>query len=63
MTPPSPICPMWPTPLSMFVTGMALASGKGAELFRDKDAYTATGMRLMVVPLLSLGGDVPAPPV
>ena len=39
------------TPLSMFVTGMALASGKGAELFRDKDAYTATGMRLMVVPL------------
>lgn len=38
------------TPLSMFVTGMALASGKGAELFRDKDAYTATGMRLMVVP-------------
>ena len=41
------------TPLSMFVTGMALASGKGAELFRDKDAYTATGMRLMVVPLLT----------
>lgn len=41
------------TPLSMFVTGMALASGKGAELFRDKDAYTATGMRLIVVPLLT----------
>lgn len=41
------------TPLSMFVTGMTLASGKGTELFRDKDAYTATGMRLMVVPLLT----------
>ena len=26
---------------------------QGAELFRDKDAYTATGMRLMVVPLLT----------
>ena len=41
------------TPLSMFVTGMTLASGKGTELFRDKDAYTATGMRLIVVPLLT----------
>ena len=41
------------TPLSMFVTGMTLASGKGTERFRDKDAYTATGMRLIVVPLLT----------
>lgn len=41
------------TPLSMFVTGMALAAGKGRELFRDKDAYTATAMRLALFPLLT----------
>ena len=37
----------------MFVTGMALASGRGPSLFPGQDAYTATGMRLIVVPLLT----------
>ena len=39
--------------LDRWVTGVIRASGKGTELFRDKDAYTATGMRLIVVPLLT----------
>lgn len=40
------------TPLSMFVTGMALANAKLSEVFTDKNAYTASLMRLAVLPLL-----------
>lgn len=42
------------TPLSMFITGMALASGEGLELLKDRDAYTASLLRLFVYPLISL---------
>lgn len=41
------------TPLSMFVTGMALAAGKGAELFRDRDSYSACLMRLVLMPAIA----------
>ncbi len=40
------------TPLSMFITGMALGQSKGSTLFSDRDAWTATAMRLLVCPLL-----------
>ena len=42
------------TPLSMFITGMALAAGSGLALFKDKDAYTATFMRLIIYPLVTI---------
>ena len=41
------------TPLSMFITGMALGLSKGSALLSDRDAWTATAMRLLVCPLLA----------
>lgn len=41
------------TPLSMFVTGMSLAAGRGRELFQDRDAFTAAIVRLLVMPILT----------
>ena len=43
------------TPLSMFLIGMTLAKGKVGEAFRDRDAYSAAFMRLLVLPLLTWG--------
>lgn len=43
------------TPLSMFITGMALAGGKGLEFFKDKDAYTSSFLRLIAYPLVTVG--------
>ena len=41
------------TPLSMFITGMALGLSRGNTLLSDRDAWTATVMRLLVCPLLA----------
>lgn len=40
------------TPLSMVVTGMNLASGNPAEIFKDREVLLATGCRLIVSPLI-----------
>ncbi|MBQ7535823.1 MAG: AEC family transporter [Stomatobaculum sp.] len=42
------------TPLSMFITGMALGNSKGRELLSDKDAWSCTAVRLLASPLLML---------
>lgn len=42
------------TPLSMFITGMALAQSRAGELLSDKDAYSCTFLRLIICPLLTL---------
>ena len=41
------------TPLSMFVTGMNLAQGKVGDVVRDRDAITASAVRLLVFPVLT----------
>lgn len=43
------------TPLSMFVTGMNLAQGRAADILRDRDAFTSTALRLLILPLLTAG--------
>lgn len=43
------------TPLSMFLIGLSLAGGKISEVFRDKDVITCTAMRLIIMPLVSIG--------
>ena len=40
------------TPLSMFLIGMALANSNASELFRDKDAWSSTLMKLFVFPVV-----------
>ena len=40
------------TPLSMLITGIAIGQNRGAELFSDRDAWTASAARLLVCPLL-----------
>ncbi|WP_434309302.1 AEC family transporter [Hominifimenecus sp. rT4P-3] len=41
------------TPLSMFLIGLSLAKGKIGDLFRGKDAFTATFLRLIAMPLVA----------
>ena len=41
------------TPLSMMVTGMKLAGGRAADVIRDRDAITASLVRLLAFPLLA----------
>ena len=41
------------TPLSMFVTGMNLAQGRISDTIRDRDAITASCVRLLLYPLLA----------
>ena len=41
------------TPLSMFVTGMNLAQGKISDTIRDRDAISASCVRLLLYPLLA----------
>lgn len=58
---PLPACVLSPidmlgdvtTPLSMFVIGMTLAQGNFMEVIRDRDAWTASLNRLIVLPLLT----------
>lgn len=40
------------TPLSMLITGIAIGQNRGAELFSDRDAWSASAARLLVCPLL-----------
>ena len=40
------------TPLSMLITGMAIGQSRGAELFSDRDAWSASAARLLLCPLL-----------
>ena len=39
------------TPLSMFLTGMCLAGGSLVEIFRERDAFSLSIVRLAVLPL------------
>ena len=41
------------TPLSMFLIGMALAKGSLRAAFREKDVFSASFMRLLVLPLVT----------
>lgn len=41
------------TPLSMLVTGMNLAQGRAADVIRDRDALTASAVRLLLFPVLA----------
>lgn len=41
------------TPLSMLVTGMNLAQGKVSDALRDLDAISASGVRLLIFPVLA----------
>ena len=40
------------TPLSMLITGIAIGQSRGADLFSDRDAWTASAARLLICPLL-----------
>ena len=39
------------TPLSMIVTGMNLSQGRMSDVLRDRDAFTASGARLLLFPV------------
>lgn len=41
------------TPLSMVITGMNLSQGSIVDVVRDRDAFTASGVRLLLFPLLA----------
>ncbi len=41
------------TPLSMIVTGINLSQGRASDVLRDRDALTASAMRLLAFPLLA----------
>lgn len=41
------------TPLSMLLIGMTLAKGNVREVFRDKDVFTGSAMRLLLLPVLT----------
>lgn len=43
------------TPLSMLVTGMNLAQGRITDVIRDRDAISASLVRLMALPVLTWG--------
>ena len=49
------------TPLSMLITGMSLASGRLADLFRDRDAITCSCARLLILPVLTWLVMLPLP--
>lgn len=49
------------TPLSMLITGITLANGSFAALFKDRDVITASLMRLLVFPLLTWAIMLPLP--
>ena len=42
------------TPLSMLITGMAIGRGRALDLITDRDAWTASAIRLLGCPLLLL---------
>ena len=39
------------TPLSMIITGMNLSQGRMSDVLRDRDAFTASGARLLLFPV------------
>ena len=41
------------TPLSMLVIGMNLSNGKISTIFRDRDVFSASFMRLLALPFLT----------
>lgn len=41
------------TPLSMLVTGMNLTGGKARDLLRDRDAFSLSFMRLILLPVIT----------
>ncbi|MCI9156060.1 MAG: AEC family transporter [Lawsonibacter sp.] len=41
------------TPLSMIIIGINLSQGSMADVVRDRDAFTASGVRLLLFPLLA----------
>lgn len=41
------------TPLSMLIIGMNLSQGSLTDVVRDRDAFTASGVRLLLFPLLA----------
>lgn len=43
------------TPLSMIITGMNLSQGKIGDVLRDRDAFTASGARLLLFPAVAWG--------
>ena len=43
------------TPLSMIITGMNLSQGSLADVVRDRDAFTASAMRLLLITLIAWG--------
>ena len=40
-------------PLSMFVIGMTLAKGSVRDAFRDRDVFSASFMRLVILPVIT----------
>jgi hypothetical protein len=42
------------TPIAMIILGCYLATGKIAELFKDRGAYITAGLRLIVIPLITV---------
>ena len=43
------------TPLSMFIIGMNLTGGKMSAIFRDRDVFSSSFVRLLLLPLLVWG--------
>ena len=43
------------TPLSMFLIGLSLAGGKLSEVFTDRDVISISFVRLVIIPLISVG--------
>lgn len=43
------------TPLSMLIIGMNLSQGSLADVVRDRDAFTASAVRLLLFPLIAWG--------
>ena len=43
------------TPLSMLIIGMTLAGGQISNVFRSKDVFSCTFMRLLLLPVLTFG--------
>lgn len=44
------------TPLSMLITGITLSGGEVKQIFCNRDAITASLMRLLILPLLTVAG-------
>lgn len=43
------------TPVSMFIVGITISRHKLVEVIKDKDAFTAAGVHLVIVPLILVG--------